>query len=119
MKEDGNDEEDGDIDAYIAAYDALAAETAKENADEAKVKELTTALDAAAKKLDKTADVKKIQKSTAHQAAYDKEMEAVDGSHTAAVELPRGILVSRKAMLYHCCPQRLQHSKCNETISPP
>lgn len=85
-KKEANDEEDGDVDAYITAFDALAAEKAKENADAAKVKELTTALDAAAKKLDKAADVTKIQKSTAHQAAYDKEMEAVDTTHVANVE---------------------------------
>lgn len=85
-KKEANDEEDGDVDAYIKAFDALADEKAKENPDDAKVKELTTALDAAAKKLDKAADVTKIQQSTAHQKAYDKEMEAVDSTHKTNVE---------------------------------
>lgn len=60
-KEEANAEEDGDVDAYIAAYDALAAEKAKETPVDAEVKRLTTALDEAAKKLDTAADVKKIQ----------------------------------------------------------
>ena len=47
---------------------------------------LQTNLDEAAKKLDEAADQKKIQKSTAHQAAYDMEMEAADASHTATIE---------------------------------
>jgi len=55
----------------------LAEEKAKEAPDAAKVKELQTALDDAAKKLDKAADQKKIQKSTAHQAAYDAEIAKV------------------------------------------
>ena len=84
-KEEANDEEDGDVDAYIEAFDALATENAKENKDPDTVKDLTTKLDAAAKKLDKTADVKKIQKSTADKEALKKEMEAVDGTHTDAV----------------------------------